>query len=557
MGKERIVKLLREYVLTAIIGIIFFFIVYGVTPLDVTNDAWIMAGYDESDLTQHYAGWVLFRSTEWSFPLGMIESMADGTGTMLTFTDSIPIVAIFFKAIDFLLPETFQYFGWYILICFILQSIAGYKIVQRKADKPVWCYVGVVLFLLSPILLERSFRHTALGSHWFVLFAWLIYLRSRDARKVGKEIFSVGYVVLNVLTVLIHPYFLPMVMIFTVLTAWENILQFRSWIKNGIYLVVNVVLSYGAGWLIGALGWDVESARFGYGHFSMNLNAIINPRSLGEYEWSKFLPKLPQIHGNYDGFNYLGMGVLVMSVVAIVIGIRKWITYTDKKKWVNENIYLIIALIFLTVFSITNVVTWNDKELLNIPIPGWLYWKAGIFRASGRIFYPVYYVVFTYIIYQLAEMPQVKVGLGILIAGTLLQFVDLSGVIEEKHQMMDENSVFVSLLDDEVLTAAAGGRTKVTLSAVGDIVEMRRIAVWAGKNGMKTSYTVANSGVYPEADALATEEIATLEAGNCDKTIIYVTQDIEVFTKWMNALDADSFAKYYYNDFYYLIPNLE
>lgn len=557
MGKERIVKLLREYVLTAIIGIIFFFIVYGVTPLDVTNDAWIMAGYDESDLTQHYAGWVLFRSTEWSFPLGMIESMADGTGTMLTFTDSIPIVAIFFKAIDFLLPETFQYFGWYILICFILQSIAGYKIVQRKADKPVWCYVGVVLFLLSPILLERSFRHTALGSHWFVLFAWLIYLRSRDARKVGKEIFSVGYVVLNVLTVLIHPYFLPMVMIFTVLTAWENILQFRSWIKNGIYLVVNVVLSYGAGWLIGALGWDVESARFGYGHFSMNLNAIINPRSLGEYEWSKFLPKLPQIHGNYDGFNYLGMGVLVMSVVAIVIGIRKWITYTDKKQWVNENIYLIIALIFLTVFSITNVVTWNDKELLNIPIPGWLYWKAGIFRASGRIFYPVYYVVFTYIIYQLAEMPQVKVGLGILIAGTLLQFVDLSGVIEEKHQMMDENSVFVSLLDDEVLTAATGGRTKVTLSAVGDIVEMRRIAVWAGKNGMKTSYTVANSGVYPEADALATEEIATLEAGNCDKTIIYVTQDIEVFTKWMNALDADSFAKYYYNDFYYLIPNLE
>lgn len=557
MKQEKITKFLREYMLTSMIGILIFFIVYGATPLDVTNDAWIMAGYDESDLTQHYAGWVLFRSADWTFPLGMIESMADGTGTMLTFTDSIPIVAIFFKAIDFMLPETFQYFGWYILICFILQAIAGYKIVRRKVDKPKWCYVGTLLFLLSPILLERSFRHTALGSHWFVLFALLIYLKSRDARKEGKEVFSVGYIVLNVLTVLIHPYFLPMVMIFTALTAWENILQFRNWIRNGVYLAANVVLAYGAGWLVGALGWDIESARFGYGHFSMNLNAIINPLSLGGYEWSKFLPQLPQIHGNYDGFNYLGLGILILSAVAAWIGAKKWLACTDKKQWLKDNIYLILALVFLTVFSVTNVVTWNDKELLNIPIPDWLYWKAGIFRASGRIFYPVYYVIFTYIIYQLAEMPQVRVGLGILIAGVIIQFVDMSGVLEEKHLMMDENAKFVSLLDDEVLTEAAKGRTKVTLAATWDIVEMRRIAVWAGKNGMKTSYTVANSGIYPEADALMGKEIEALEAGNYDETIIYATQDLDVFTKWMNALEEDSFTKYYYNDYYYLIPNLE
>lgn len=557
MKQKKRTKFLREYIVPSMIAILFFFILYGVTPLDVTNDAWIMAGYDESDLTQHYAGWVLFRSADWSFPLGMIESMADGTGTMLTFTDSIPIVAIFFKAIDFMLPETFQYFGWYILICFLLQAVAGYKIVQRKADKPEWCYVGVLLFLLSPILLERSFRHTALGSHWFVLFAWLIYLKSRDARKEGKELFSAGYVVLNVLTVLIHPYFLPMVMIFTALTAWENILQYRSWIKNGIYLMVNVVLAYAAGWLVGALGWDVESARFGYGHFSMNLNAVINPVSLGEYEWSKFLPQLPQIHGNYDGFNYLGLGVLLLAAVTALIGIKKWFAYGDKKQWLKENIYLILALLFLTVFSVTNVVTWNDKELLNIPIPDWLYWKAGIFRASGRIFYPVYYVIFTYIIYQLAEMRQVKVGLFLLAAGVGLQIVDISGVLEEKHRMMDENSKFVSLLEDEVLTEAAKGRTKVTLASTWDIVEMRRIAVWAGKNGMKTSYTVANSGIYPEADVLMGEEIKALEAGTYDKTMIYATQDLDVFTKWMSALEENSFTKYYYNDYYYLIPNLE
>ena len=550
-------KFLNTYIVTALIGISLFLLVYGVTPLDVTNDAWIMAGYDESDLIQHYAGWVLFRSTEWSFPLGMIQSMADGTGTMLTFTDSIPIVAIICKAIDFLSPETFQYFGWYTLTCFVLQAIAGYQLVNRKSKNQLFCYTGTLLFLLSPILLERAFRHTALASQWFVLFALLIYLKSRDARKEGKEVFSIGYAILNVLTVLIHPYFLPMVMIFTVLTAWENILTFRSWLKNGLYLIANVILAYLAGWLVGALGWGVESARFGYGHFSMNLNALINPLSLGEYEWSRVLPQLPQIHGNYDGFNYMGLGVLMFAVIAAAIGCKKWLVCANKKQWVQENIYLILALAFLTVFSITNVVTLNDKELMNIPIPGWLYWKAGIFRASGRIFYPVYYVLITYIIYQLAEVKKDAISMGAIALCVILQIFDLSGVLAQKHQMMQENKNYVSLLEDEVLTEAAKGRKKVSLSATWDIVEMRRIAVWAGKHGMKTSYTVANSGVYPEADALLGEEIAALEAGKMDSSIIYVTQDLDVFTDWMSHLEEDTFTKYYYNDYYYLIPNLE
>ena len=30
--------------------------------LDVTADAWILNGYDETDILQHYAGWVLFRN---------------------------------------------------------------------------------------------------------------------------------------------------------------------------------------------------------------------------------------------------------------------------------------------------------------------------------------------------------------------------------------------------------------------------------------------------------------------------------------------------------------
>ena len=557
MNQEKLTKFLREYIIPTIIALLFFVIVYGVTSLDVANDAWIMAGYDEDDLTQHYAGWVQFRASDWSFPLGLIGDMADGTGTMVSFTDSIPILAIIFKAVDFMLPETFQYFGWYNLVCFILQAIAGYKLVRRKSENSVFGYVGTVLFLLSPILLERAFRHTALASHWFILFSLLIYLKSRDARREGRQIFSKGYLVLNILTVLIHPYFLPMVMIFTALTAWENALQFRNYVKNGLFLIGNAVAAFVAGWLIGALGWGVESSRFGYGYFSMNLNALVNPKSLGGYDWSKFLEELPQMGGNYDGFNYLGFGILLLLVPTMVLGAKKWKECTHKKQWAQNNVTFVLAMLFLTVFAISNIVSFNDSEILNIPIPYRIYELCGIFRASARIFYPVYYVIYTYVIYQLAELEKEKIALAVLTAGLAFQVVDLSGVIMEKHQMMQENSTYQSLVDDEELQKLVEGHTKVTVSEAWDVIELQRISAWAGKNGLKTSFSIANSGEYPEAAVKASEEIAGLKAGDYDKTIIYVTQNIEVYKNWLSNLDESEITKYYYNDYYYLIPNLE
>lgn len=549
-------KSIIEYGITLLIGIIIFLAFYGITPLNVTNDAWIMAEYDESDIIQHYAGWVQFRSCEWSFPLGFIESMAEGTGTMLSFTDSIPILAIFFKILSPILPETFQYFGWYILLCFVLQAVFAYKLIQRKTDYLPVCYLGVVLMVLSPIMIERSFRHTALGSHWFILAALYIYLESRDAREKGKVSFPVGYIILNVLSVLIHPYFLPMVMIFTVLTIVENFIKYRNWVKSFLYIVMNVGLAYGAGWLIGALGWGIESSRFGYGYFSMNLNAPVNPSSLGGYQWSRILPVLQQTGGNYDSFNYFGLGAIILIIIGIILGIKTFLVSKEKKKQILENVFLIFAMLFLTAFAITNVVTFNENILFEIPIPEWLYWKCGIFRASGRMFYPVYYGLILFAIYQVINRRK-EFAMIIIAACTCIQAADLSAVMVEKHQMMKENSTYASIVSDEELQELLVGHEKISLTGVWDIVEMRRISVLAGKNGMKTSYSVANSGNYAEAEMLLEKELEELKDGNIDENIIYVTQDLEIFKSWLEITKEDDITKYSCNDYYYIIPKLD
>lgn len=180
--KSRILLILLPF----IIGIMIFTLIYGFSPLNITNDRWILSGYDETDIIQHYAGWLAYRNSEWKMPLGMADNMSVGTGTIISFTDSIPIVAIICKAFRRFLPDTFQYFGIYTLLCYILQSIAAFKIIHLKTQNIVYSTIGIFLFGFSPILMERAFRHTALGSQWIILFAIYLYLKHfKDANYGG------------------------------------------------------------------------------------------------------------------------------------------------------------------------------------------------------------------------------------------------------------------------------------------------------------------------------------------------------------------------------------
>ena len=121
--------------LGAATGMVVFFLLYGTSTLHPTYDAWILNGYDEWDIQQHYAGWVLFRNSHWAFPLGLADTIAAPDGTVISFTDSIPWVSIFFKALRGVLPSTFQWFGWYTLFCFAMQGAAGALLCARGQAK--------------------------------------------------------------------------------------------------------------------------------------------------------------------------------------------------------------------------------------------------------------------------------------------------------------------------------------------------------------------------------------------------------------------------------------
>ena len=75
----------------------------------------------------------------------MIDTMAYPNETSIIFTDSIPLFAFIFKVFRFLLPVRFQYFGWFGLMCFMLQGGIGAKLVKKYTGSVLGTIAGGTL----------------------------------------------------------------------------------------------------------------------------------------------------------------------------------------------------------------------------------------------------------------------------------------------------------------------------------------------------------------------------------------------------------------------------
>ena len=112
----------RLFWLGALLGAAVFLLVYGLAPLDAANDAFCRGGYIEKDIQQHYAGWLFYRSSAPGWPLGVTQAVNAPQGVSVAYTDSIPLLAVLCRPLAAALGGTFQYFGWFTLVCFALQG---------------------------------------------------------------------------------------------------------------------------------------------------------------------------------------------------------------------------------------------------------------------------------------------------------------------------------------------------------------------------------------------------------------------------------------------------
>ena len=121
-----------------------------------------------------------FKNDIWRFPLGSNPNFGDGISNSIIYSDSIPILALLFKSINFLLPEKFQYISIWLIICFFLQGILSYFLIFKITNNRRLSIIFSFFFLLFPPALYRIGWHPALFGHWtLILTIGLIFDKNK------------------------------------------------------------------------------------------------------------------------------------------------------------------------------------------------------------------------------------------------------------------------------------------------------------------------------------------------------------------------------------------
>ncbi len=354
----------------------------GFDYINPTNISWLNSG----DLSTYQLGWEYFRSDKWRFPIGLNPNYGIYSDSNIVYSDSIPILAIFFKLFNFLLPEKFQYFSIWILLCIYLQILFSYKIVYVGTGNRIFSLLGSLFFLTASIFIHRSGIHLSLLGQWLILCGIYIEI-SENSKKDFLRLVTL------LLSLLIHFYFFLMLMILIFFQDCYKVLVlkklFLEILKKFIFTIfVSAVLMYAIGYfsinLDDGLGW-------GYGYYNFNLNSFINPsgqNNIGSFSWSNFFLKQNYQNKEIEGFSYLGFS----GIIFFIIFLFNFFKRRSNIFFQNLN-WAIIILPFLMI-SISNNINFGDMNIASIDLHKFVYAFLSIFRASGRMIWPVYYIIF-------------------------------------------------------------------------------------------------------------------------------------------------------------------
>jgi hypothetical protein len=178
---------------------------------------------------------------------------------------------------------------------------------------------------------------------------------------------------------------------------------------------VVVVLAY----IFGIVGQEELPSIGGFGNYSMNLLSPITPQLSSIAGHETYL--LDKTGGQYEGFNYLGAGALLLIMSAFLLSAR------SIGGQLKRHRILVLALIGLTLFAVSSKVYFGSYFVADLRYEDWpvLGTLSSIFRSSGRFFWPVGYLLVIGAIGLLAKNVAPRTLISLLTVAVLVQVWDI------------------------------------------------------------------------------------------------------------------------------------
>lgn len=387
----------------------------GPNYINPLNQTWLYNG----DLSIYQLGWKFFRADVWQFPLGKNPNYGIYFGGSVVFSDSIPILAFIFKIFKNFIPNTFQYFSFWILICIYLQIYLAYKIIFYYSQNSFYSFISSLFFIISTIFIHRSGIHLSLMGHWLILLYFFISISEKLDNKENKKKYLILF------SCLIHLYFtIILIIIYLIETLLKLKLNLKYIIKtllyNSVFFISLILLMYVTGYF--SIKLD-DGLGGGYGYYNFNLNSFFNPygsNNLSSFSWSFFLKNFQFYNSKMEGFSYLGISGFVFLILYLLNVIK------GKYEIIYKTKISVIIVITLILLAASNNISFGEYNLINIQLNKYIYLFLSSIRASGRLIWPVYYLIlFSGIIY--IYLSQSKKNANIIISILfILQLIDLT-----------------------------------------------------------------------------------------------------------------------------------
>jgi hypothetical protein len=235
---------------------------------------------------------------------------------------------------------------------------------------------------------------------------------------------------LGVLAGLIHPYLAVMALMVIGALAVRRLLE-RSdpWPRRlatattpMMAMLLGLIVGWWSAGLLSLPGTD-DLTSTGIDQYSMNVLGPIAPAG-----WSSLLPELPLASDlqKFEGFQYLGAGILALALLAVAAAVRAGLF-----NW-KAGVPLMLVVMAAAVYSLSPRITLGASVIVDYMTPALS--PLGMFRATGRFFWPATYAIVAGAIGVIASVLTPRLAGGVLLAAIALQWVDLNGHYDTLRQ---------------------------------------------------------------------------------------------------------------------------
>ncbi len=276
-------------------------------------------------------------------------------------------------------------------------------------------------------------------------------------------------------------------------------------------------------------------AASGYGFYKMNLLAPFNGAG-----WSSVGLLASQAAGEYEGFNYFGLGGLVLCAMALVVRLMPGSrTGQARRLWPLVAVALVLTLAAIT--HHVGVGAWQTT----LPLPGWLDRKLShsSIQSTGRLFWVAYYALFLWGFFSLARAWPARRLVAVLAALVLLQWVDLQpGLLQLRHTMINRAQVDdAAHLQGPFWDTASQRYTRLRLVPTRILAPgWEVLARYANEHHMDTDAVQVARANWKLFNRQREEQLRRIAGGTPEEQTLYVLDDSEVPQAVQSARPQDA-----------------